>query len=170
MKKTLSFLLILFLVGFIFPEQHIMPVQGATVKDWNAKSFWYYPWGNNRVHKGIDIFADQGLPVVAPTSGFILFNGQVSRGGNVVYMIGPKWRFHYFAHLLENKDKRMGFVRSGQILGFVGSSGNAKGKPPHLHYSIKSLFPRVWKYDAAAVKRWDRLFFIDPGKYLIAEK
>ena len=170
MKKTITLLFIIFLIGFIIPEQHKMPVQGATVNDWNSQSFWYYPWGNNRVHKGIDIFAKAGTPVVAPTGGFVLFVGNISMGGNVVYMIGPKWRFHYFAHLQENKTRRFGFVDVGQTIGLVGSTGNAQGKSPHLHYSIKSLFPRLWKYDPKTIQGWTRLFFVDPGEYLIARK
>lgn len=170
MKKTITLLLLFFLLGFIVPEQHRMPVRGASEHDWNSKSFWYYPWGNNRVHKGIDIFSKAGTPVTAPTGGFVLFDGQVSMGGNVVYMIGPKWRFHYFAHLEDSKDRRFGFVDVGQQIGTVGTSGNAQGKPPHLHYSIKSLFPRLWKFDSNAINSWNRLFFVDPGKYLIAEK
>ena len=169
MKKTITLLILLtlFLSAYVIPEEHKIPVVGASMNDWNQKSFWYYPWGKNRVHKGIDIFAEAGSPVVAPTRGFVLFAGKISMGGNVVYMLGPKWRFHYFAHLQENKDRRLGFVNAGQKLGRVGSTGNAQGKQPHLHYSIKSLFPRLWKYDSKTVNAWDKLFFIDPGKYLI---
>ena len=143
-----------------------MPVQGATVLDWNSKSFWYYPWGHNRVHKGIDIFAKEDTPVLAPTNGLILAMGQDSLGGNIVYMIGPKWRFHYFAHLKQYNKNLSGFVLAGDVLGWVGNSGNAQGKAPHLHYSIKSLFPRFWMYDANNKKAWSRLFFIDPGKFI----
>lgn len=142
-----------------------MPVLGATAKDWNPKSFWYYPWGNNRVHKGVDIFAKAGTPVIAPTSGFVLFSGKISMGGNVVYMIGPKWRFHYFAHLQKSQVQRFGFVDAGQKIGAVGSSGNAAGKPPHLHYSIKTLYPQFWKYKKRTKMAWDRMFFIDPEKF-----
>jgi murein DD-endopeptidase MepM/ murein hydrolase activator NlpD len=168
MKKTFTLLLSLFIIGFIIPEDHRMPVKDATVNDWNSKSFWYYPWGNNRVHKGIDIFAEQGTAVTAPTDGFVLFMGENALGGNVVYMIGPKWRFHYFAHLQANNNKRFGFVSVGSVLGYVGTSGNAKGKSPHLHYSIKSIFPRLWKYDSSKVYSWNRLFYVDPSHYLIA--
>jgi murein DD-endopeptidase MepM/ murein hydrolase activator NlpD len=169
MKKTLLLLVIIFASGYVIPDQHKMPVQGATSSDWNHQSFWYYPWGRNRVHKGIDIFATEGTPVVAPTGGFILFKGQLSRGGNVVYMMGSKWRFHYFAHLKSCNLKASGFIRAGDVLGTVGSTGNAQGKSAHLHYSIKSLFPRIWKYDSKGVSRWSRVFFLDPGKYILGE-
>ncbi len=169
MKKLLITTLLLFASGFIVPEQHIMPVVGATVKDWNPKSFWYYPWGKNRVHKGVDIFARKGTPVKTPTQGLILFSGTIAMGGNVVYLLGANWRFHYFAHLSTTDIKSFSWVGAGQRIGTVGATGNAKGKAPHLHYSIKSLFPRFWKYDAGGVKSWDRLFFLDPIRYLKGE-
>ena len=143
-----------------------MPVVGATPKDWNKKSFWYYPWGRNRVHKGIDIFAKRGTHVVAPTSGLVLFSGKDSLGGNIVLMLSAKWRFHYFAHLEETKARQYERVKAGQLIGIVGSTGNAKGKQPHLHYSIKSMFPRIWKYDISQKKSFNHTFYIDPGIYL----
>ena len=166
MKKAIALLILFFSFGYVLPEQHYIPVQGATAKDWNPQSFWYYPWGRNRVHKGIDIFAKAGTPVVAPTAGFILFTGELSMGGNVVYMIGPKWRFHYFAHLQERSAKS-GFIHAGQKIGSVGSTGNARGKSPHLHYSIKRLFPRLIKYNPKTIRSWDRMFFVDPGKFIL---
>ena len=42
--------------GLLIPERAVIPVEGATPRDWNAKSFWYEPWGISGVHKGIDIF------------------------------------------------------------------------------------------------------------------
>jgi len=169
MKKLIILSLIIFSMGFLIPEQHQMPVVGATVKDWNSKSFWYYPWGRSVTHKGIDIFAQDGASVVAPTAGLVLFSGEVSMGGNVVYMIGPKWRFHYFAHLKAYKTKGFRLVNAGDVIGLVGSSGNAKGKSPHLHYSIKSIFPYFWQYDPKVKQSWKRMFFIDPGKFLAGE-
>lgn len=165
MIKTVIFIFLLVSAGFVIPEPHQVPVLGATAKDWNPRSFWYYPWGRSGVHKGIDIFASENTPVVAPTNGIILFSGQVPVGGNVIYMLGPKWRFHYFAHL--NKiDKKGGFVQAGQKIGLVGSSGNAQRKPPHLHYSIKSIFPRLTHYDSHAVYAWQRVFYLNPEKFI----
>ena len=167
MKKLILLLLVIFATGFVLPEENQMPVVGATPKDWNQKSFWYYPWGNNRVHKGIDIFAKSGANIVSPTAGFVLYSGLDQLGGNVVLVLGAKWRFHYFAHLKESKAKRFSFVKAGQTIGLVGSTGNAKGKQPHLHYAIKSMFPRFWRYDASQRKSFERIFFIDPGIFLL---
>jgi murein DD-endopeptidase MepM/ murein hydrolase activator NlpD len=87
-------------------------------------------------------------------------------GGNVVFMLGPKWRFHYYAHLKDSSKRRFGFVDAGQQIGLVGTSGNAAGKSPHLHYSIKSMYPQVWKYDATQRQAWKRTFFVNPDEYL----
>lgn len=164
--KTAILVLAILSFGFILPEDHLMPVQGATSKDWNYKSFWYYPWGRSGVHKGIDIFANEGTPVFASTSGIVLFSGKISMGGNVVLMLGPKWRFHYFAHLKNSNNRRVGFVDAGQQIGSVGSTGNAKGKPPHLHYSIKSLYPRFWLYKPKYMYASQRMYYIDPSQFL----
>lgn len=153
-------------MGFLLPEHHRIPVQSATDKDWNPLSFWYSPWGISGVHKGIDIFAKEGTPVLASTGGLVLFSGNIPVGGNVVYTLGANWRFHYYAHLQEFNVSSFSLVNAGQQIGRVGTTGNAKGKPPHLHYSIKSLFPRFWKYNSTIVASWERLFFLDPGKFL----
>ena len=55
--------------GFLLPERLAIPVAGATSADWNHETFWYEPWGASGVHKGIDIFAPEGRPVVAATPG-----------------------------------------------------------------------------------------------------
>ena len=164
--KLIITFLIIFSFGFVLPEQNQMPVQGASARDWNPQSFWYYPWGRSRVHRGLDIFAKTDTPVVAPTGGFILYSGHNDMGGNVVLMLGAKWRFHYFAHLKETQTHRFGFVDAGQQLGTVGTSGNAKGKPPHLHYSIRSLFPQLWKYKSNTVAAWDRVYYVNPDHFL----
>src|SRR4026208_1314945 len=99
---ALSLGLIARLVPSLWPEQARIPVQGATARDWNKKSFWYEPWGRSGVHKGIDIFAPAGRPVVAAVPGWVIFRVSLGSGGNVVAVLGPKWRIHYFAHLRDS--------------------------------------------------------------------
>jgi len=166
LRRTIIALVMIFSFGFVLPEQHQIPVTSATAKDWNSKSFWYYPWGRSGVHKGVDIFAKEGTPVVASTGGLIIYSGEISMGGNVVLMLGPKWRLHYFAHLKDTNNHRVGFVDAGQKIGRVGTSGNAAGKSPHLHYSIRSLYPRFWLYKANYMYASKRMYYIDPNKYL----
>jgi len=106
--------------GVLLPENAAIPVEGATRKDWNPKSFWYEPWGTSGVHKGIDVFAPQGTKVLSAVSGVVIYQGQLGIGGNVVAVLGPKWRVHYYAHLAEvTRAPRL--VGKGMTLGAVGA-------------------------------------------------
>jgi murein DD-endopeptidase MepM/ murein hydrolase activator NlpD len=144
-KKLTALFLILLLSACLVPQKMINPVKGATEKSWNHQTFWYYPWGESVVHKGIDIFAKEGTAVIASQSGFVVYDGTIKNGGNVVIVLGPLFRFHYYAHL-KSIYPDVGFWASkGDTLGFVGTSGNAKNKPPHLHYSIVTPIPYLWR-------------------------
>lgn len=165
LKLLLLALLLLIVAGAALPETLRIPVAGANRNDWHPDSFWYEPWGRSGVHKGIDIFAAQGTPVLAPSYGLVVFRGELSRGGKVVLLLGPKWRLHYLAHLASIAPKASGFVAAGTELGSVGTTGNARGKPPHLHYSVLGLLPRPWAWDGAT-QGWKKMFFRDPGALL----
>ncbi len=83
MNKKHVFLIILgFIIGFGFliPEPKHIPVIGATEADWNKDTFWYEPWGSSGVHKGVDIFAPQGKPVIASTNLLVLYRGALKKG------------------------------------------------------------------------------------------
>ncbi|WP_102796966.1 M23 family metallopeptidase [Bowmanella denitrificans] len=164
-KKSVLLLLLLLGAGFFIPEPVKIPVKGASKADWHPQSFWYEPWGLSGVHKGIDIFAETGRAVISSTNGIVLYTGTVSRGGNVVVVLGPKWRFHYFAHLSSIETAPLRFVGVGDLIGKVGDSGNAKGKAPHLHYSILRLLPVPWAIDGAT-QGYKKAFFVDPHTYL----
>lgn len=156
---------IVFVAGLLLPERIIVPVQDAGAGDWNRRSFWYEPWGASGVHKGIDIFAAEGRPVLAPVSGLVVFRGQLRLGGNVVVVLGPRWQLHYFAHLRASQAGAPSFVSKGRRIGEVGTSGNAAGKPPHLHYAVVSLVPRPWRF-STATQGWKRMFFVNPDALL----
>lgn len=164
---TISLLLAIAVASFI-PQHHIIPVQGATAKDWNPKSFWYYPWGRSGVHKGIDIFAPEGTAVVAATDGLVIYTGTIEMGGNVVLMLGANWHLFYYAHLREISTVSGQWLNAGDALGAVGSTGNAFGKPPHLHFSIVSLIPQISQFDPALPQAWRKPFYVDPGLFLQA--
>ena len=163
-RIALSALAIL-LVPLLLPERAVVPVAGATRRNWNPQSFWYEPWGASGVHKGIDIFAPKGRPVIASVPGIVIFQGELGSGGNVVAILGPKWRIHCFAHLESSTVGRLAFVSKGQVLGSVGTSGNAAGKPPHLHYAVLSVLPMPWQY-SRSTQGWKRMFFVDPNRVL----
>ena len=160
-KITLFFIIF----GFLLPQRTVIPVKNASTNDWNHKSFWYEPWGKSGVHKGIDIFAKKGTPLLSTTDGVVVFKGQLKLGGTVVAVLGAKWRIHYYAHL-QRVDVHLGeFVSSKEQIGLVGDSGNAKGKPPHVHYSILTLFPYVWRADSST-QGWKKMFYLNPSEML----
>ena len=159
-----AFLLIV-ICGFIIPERITMPVQHAGAKDYDKRSFWFYPWGKSVVHKGVDIFAVRGTPVLSSTYGLVLYTGHMGRGGNVVCILGPKWRMHYYAYLNEIKTSRFSFVHSGNKIGTVGNTGNAAGKPSHLHYSIITFIPYPWRMDLTH-QGYKKMFYLNPVEYL----
>lgn len=161
--RVMAALLLFLLLPCLWPESGRMPVQGASRDDFNAESFWYYPWGKSGVHKGIDVFAPIGRPVQSPVEGLIVYRGELERGGLVVLVLGPKWRLHYFAHLQHIDADAGWFVTRGDHVGTVGDTGNARGKPAHLHYTKLSLLPLPWHWRPVR-EGWKRMFFLDPAQ------
>lgn len=157
--KTIAIILAL---GLLIPQRGVIPVQNATPKDWNANSFWFAPWGKSGVHKGIDIFAKKGTPVIASTSGLVIYTGNIAMGGNVVAVLDPKWRIYYYAHLDSIHAKTLSWASKSEIIGTVGNSGNAAGKPPHLHYSVLSLVPYPWRL-TTQTQGYKKMFFMNPA-------
>jgi murein DD-endopeptidase MepM/ murein hydrolase activator NlpD len=165
LKKLFIVLMVVLVPGFLIPQKIIMPVEGATKRSYSQNSFWAYPWGKSVTHKGVDIFAKRGTNIRAATGGIVLYKGTVSRGGNVVFILGPKWRIHYYAHLDKIKTNVLSIVSSKNIIGTVGNTGNAKGKPSHLHYTIKTIIPYPWRIDKG-IQGKRKMFYLDPIKYL----
>jgi len=164
-KKLLLGVLTILIIGFLIPQNLKMPVKGASKSDYNSESFWYYPWGKSVTHKGVDIFAKKGTEINSSTLGLVLYVGKISKGGNFALILGPKWRLHYYAHLDELKTIPFSLVNNESIIGTVGTSGNAVGKPPHLHYSILTIIPYVWKIDSDK-QGWKKMFYLNPIEYL----
>jgi murein DD-endopeptidase MepM/ murein hydrolase activator NlpD len=113
------------------------PVAG---KKNNIGSFWGdVRDGGKRKHKGIDIFAKKGTPVVAVSDGIIVSKGTTPRGGKILWLrtFDQPWVV-YYAHLDKHKVHTGQFVKKGQVLGTVGNTGNARYTPAHLHFGIYS--------------------------------
>jgi murein DD-endopeptidase MepM/ murein hydrolase activator NlpD len=153
-------------MGCALPGALQTPVAGTTSKDWNPRSFWYEPWGASGVHKGIDIFAPKGRKAVAAAPGIVLFTGEIDRGGRVVLVLGAKWRLHYYAHLDAIDAHAGSWLQRGEQLGTVGTTGNAAGKPPHMHFSVVTLLPYPW-LASKGTQGWKRMFYLDPGKLIV---
>jgi murein DD-endopeptidase MepM/ murein hydrolase activator NlpD len=138
-----------------------MPVEGATRQSYDQHSFWVYPWGESGTHKGVDIFAHRGTIVRSATAGVVVCTGQNRLGGNFVMVLGPEWRLHYYAHLNEIRTHVFSPVSHRSILGTVGNSGDTIGKPFHLHYTIKSIFPNPFRIDHSH-QDWKKAFYLNP--------
>lgn len=112
------------------------PVAGA--KNTSIQSFWGANRdGGRRSHEGIDIFAPRGTPVIAVTDGYVTSTGERGLGGKQVWLRDQKRNQSlYYAHLdsIANEGRRS--VKTGDTLGFVGNTGNARTTPPHLHFGI----------------------------------
>jgi murein DD-endopeptidase MepM/ murein hydrolase activator NlpD len=119
------------------PDQNLsMPVKGALRKQ--VANTWHAPRGVERRHEGQDIFGLRGTPVMSATEGYVVNIGENPLGGNTVSVIGDGGRVYYYAHLdsyahdLEEGDH----VTRRTLLGYVGTTGNAQGTPPHLHFGV----------------------------------
>jgi len=166
MKILLILFLLIMAAGLSVRPSHKIPVAGASAADWNPKSFWYHPWGRSGTHKGIDIFAREGTPVLAADNGVVILTGFNEMGGLYVLVLGAQWRLYYYAHLQHIDTRVLRWVAAGDVIGGVGSTGNAQGKPPHLHFAIRSLLPLFWQYDSKQPQAWNKVFYLDPGKFL----
>jgi peptidoglycan LD-endopeptidase LytH len=117
------------------PQSLPIPITG--LRPTVLRDTWGAPRGSGRRHQGIDIFAPKGTPVISTTHGLISRVGQNELGGNVVWIFGPSWQMHYYAHLDSFGPIRSGdLVMAGDVIGYVGNTGNARGTPDHLHYGI----------------------------------
>lgn len=168
-KRRLALKLALAATGFggvmILTEPDLkIPVAGAGTSDWNPDSYWYEPWGASIVHQGIDIFARRGAGIIAPTGLLILATSAGDRGGLFVVGIDRALRLHYFAHLGAIEVEAPALLKQGSRIGSAGNSGNARGKPVHLHYGLLSIIPRPWNITSGTLGAW-RGYFLDPAQY-----
>lgn len=113
-----------------------VPVQGVRARD-IADTFGA-PRGSQRTHAGVDIFAKRGTPVLSSTRGVVASVREGGLGGRQVWVIGPARERYYYAHL-DDWTPGLGVgdvVEPGTPLGTVGTTGNARGTPPHLHFGV----------------------------------
>src|SRR5690349_6321149 len=114
----------------------VMPL--ADVSNRQIADTWHAPLGTDRLHEGQDIFSPKGTPIFSTTKGFVYNIGENNLGGQTVSVIGAGGRVYYYAHLdayargLQIGDP----VNTRTVLGYVGTTGNAQGTPPHLHFGI----------------------------------
>ena len=90
------------------------------------------------LHEGTDVFASQGTPLVATNRGVILRKGVGVLGGNKLWLVAADGTQYYYAHLSafqEGVDDGT-VVEAGQVIGYVGNTGNAITTPAHVHFEI----------------------------------
>ena len=104
--------------------------------------------GTDRKHEALDILAPRGTPVVAVEDGTVAKLFESKAGGLTIYQFDPAVHYaYYYAHLdgyasgLAEGDR----LRRGQVIGYVGTTGNAPKDTPHLHFAI---------FELGAEKQW----------------
>ncbi|MGH8075057.1 MAG: M23 family metallopeptidase [Lysobacter sp.] len=130
----------------IVPVDGMQPAQLANTFD-DAR-------GQGRVHEAIDIMAPRGTPVLAATDGKVEKLFTSVPGGLTIYQFDPDGRHaYYYAHLdryaaglVEGK-----MLKRGEVIGYVGSTGNASEDAPHLHFAIFVLGPEKRWWEGTAI-------------------
>lgn len=122
---------------------------GVSVGD--VADTWGEARAGGRVHDGTDILVPRGELVVSPTEAVVTKIGFDNRGGNFVVTANPGGEQFYFAHLDSAAENLSigDMLGPGDLIGYVGNTGNARGKLPHLHLGIyykgvaQNPFPRL---------------------------
>lgn len=136
----------------------MLPVEGATSGD--LRDTFDSPRSHGRRHAAIDILAPRNTPVVAAVDGEIRKLATSAGGGLTIYQFDESERRVYcYAHLQRYRQglRARTFVHRGEIIGYVGTSGNAG--TPHLHFAIGEL---------PASKEWWKGAPVDPYPLLVA--
>jgi murein DD-endopeptidase MepM/ murein hydrolase activator NlpD len=135
------------------PRPMIVPVAGV---DRSAMRDMFNEVRGNRRHEAIDILAPRGTPVIATDDGVVKKLFTSKPGGLTVYEFDPDQRFcYYYAHLDRYADglHEGQLLRRGEVLGYVGTTGNAPKDTPHLHFALIRL---------NADRRWWQGTYVNP--------
>ena len=117
--------------GYI--DNIVCPINGSAYAD-----TWGAPRSGGRRHQGVDMIAPEGVPLFAVVSGVVTFK-QNRLGGNAVSLAGDNGNRYYYAHLSAYEGEPR-WVEQGEVIGYVGDTGNATGIP-HLHFEIRRHMP-----------------------------
>jgi murein DD-endopeptidase MepM/ murein hydrolase activator NlpD len=129
----------------------VVPVKG--VPRTRLKDNFHDGRGKGRKHKAIDIMAPWGTPVVAADDGRLAKISRNRGGGLSLYQVDASGRFvYYYAHLAGYADglREGQALRRGDLIGYVGTTGNAPASAPHLHFAVLMLTgdKRLWGGEA----------------------
>ena len=135
----------------LFKRRLLIPVEGVSRAQ--LRDNFDETRGSSRRHEALDIMAPRGTPVLAVDDGRVvkLFNSKA--GGITLYQFDPDAGFaYYYAHLDRYAEgiKEGTVLKRGDLVGYVGTTGNATPGAPHLHFTIFRLRPdkRWWTGDA----------------------
>jgi len=124
----------------------LIPVRGVRAEQ--LRDTYHDGRSEGREHLAIDIPAPRGTPVLAAADGRVIKLHSGSRGGTALYQLDPDGRTrYYYAHLDGYADgiTEGAVVRRGEVIGYVGDTGNAGPGNYHLHFSIAILSdPHRW--------------------------
>jgi peptidoglycan LD-endopeptidase LytH len=121
------------------PRPAVLPIPVAGLSGRQLQANFDAPRdGGKRRHTGLDIFAPRGTEVLSVSEGYVSYIGEQPKGGRCLWVVSDDGRSFYYAHLdrwapglYEGME-----VRPGDVLGYVGTTGNAVGTPPHLHFAV----------------------------------
>ncbi len=126
------------------PAPIVLPIPVEGVKAEDLEDTWGGIRSGGRHHEGIDIFAPRGSHITSATPGFVTGRGWNRLGGRFIQVFGAGARSYYYAHLDAFDAPDVGdWVEVGDLLGYVGTSGNANGTPPHLHFGVYRIGSRA---------------------------
>ena len=133
-------------VNYILGRGLVIPVAGVAVSQ--LQDSFDEGRDDGRVHRALDILAPRGTPVLSADDGKILRVRPNTLGGNTVYATDPLGRVvYYYAHLDAYQPglTEGATIARGDVLGTVGTTGNAPKDTPHLHFQVMSM-PADGKY------------------------
>ena len=115
-----------------------LPIPVDKVKNSQLKDTWAASRSSGRLHEGIDIMAPKGTKVFSATEGLVGSLKQNNLGGKVIWILGPGGAWHYYAHLdgIKRGLSEGDYVKKGELIGYVGNTGNARHTASHLHYGL----------------------------------
>ena len=138
--------------------RYVFPVYGATsyIDTYGAAR------SDVTYHHGDDIFGQLGQPLVAVADGTVFSVGWNKVGGNRLWILDQQGNQFYYAHLsaFSTAATNGAHVKAGQVVGFMGNTGDAEGTPYHLHFEVHPVSLLYLGYDGA----------VDPTPYLDAWK
>jgi murein DD-endopeptidase MepM/ murein hydrolase activator NlpD len=123
------------------PPDTVLVLPLRTTQARRVADSWHAGRSGGRKHEGQDIFAPRGTPVYSATHGYVTRIGENRLGGLTVWVMGSGRRLYYYAHLEAYPDslRANDRVDPHTVIGYVGTSGNARGTRPHLHFGVYTL-------------------------------